>query len=742
MKLKDTKNREIVVGGLKEMNFSIDESSPIIFDILRSKMYSNKIGAVCREISSNSRDANREAGLNDKPIEIQITTPKDFVGIGETCIIFRDFGLGINPDRMANVFLKYAASTKRDSNAQTGGFGLGAKTPFAYTDSFLIRTTCECIEENNITKKEYLYNAIIDSTGKGKMLLLDEKESDKMTGTEIIVPINNNNDLYSFETECYKSTLFWDNVNYVNFISKKPQIETIFSGESFKIIKPCGVFSSYSEHYLGLIDGIPYPLKPTKASKGLGDNFQILIDVDVENVTINANRENIQYDESTLLYLNDKVIEIEEFLLEKFNEYFDNNDNYLDALRKHYFLNTNRDYNVNYSPIEKLVLACKENYSDRLLKDYKKDIFYNGEKVKKNFGLKYHDFIKCTVYDLETDDDEILSVKFKYKEIDTFIRYNESTIYYLDEKRFSSVKNLQIIDNEPKDYFLVIKKKKGITDEMVLEDILILENLNIPYTPYSSVKTIKKISSKKNKTTTETLLYTRNYSNLYDSNSLWYDKETNQIKQYEKILNNDKIAFITVNSLKNLFFELNDKIESKINVLLVLNILDNVYIINETTYRNHLQKNGHKLVDDVYKLVDERDLYLLRDYKQINETLNKKIPKILINNFKEILPKNIDKILEVSEKIDKFAKTLTYSSRIDKIYWEELGVNKSKMNYDGMVDKINRILKLEYPLLLPYLDKIGLFCNSYKVTNLNIDMNSLSGRRIHKIINNYIKSTK
>ena len=56
----------------QEMEFWIKSSDMgLVLEILRSKLYSNPIGAICREVASNSRDANREAE-NTVPIEIAI----------------------------------------------------------------------------------------------------------------------------------------------------------------------------------------------------------------------------------------------------------------------------------------------------------------------------------------------------------------------------------------------------------------------------------------------------------------------------------------------------------------------------------------------------------------------------------------------------------------------------------------------------------------------------------------------
>ena len=115
------------------------------------EMYKNKIGAVAREISSNSRDANREAGRSDSPIAITISSENNLLSEETNSISFQDNGVGISPERMDNIFLKYGGSTKRDSDEFTGGFGIGAKTPFAYTDrnEFTSKCVWEKIESNH-----------------------------------------------------------------------------------------------------------------------------------------------------------------------------------------------------------------------------------------------------------------------------------------------------------------------------------------------------------------------------------------------------------------------------------------------------------------------------------------------------------------------------------------------------------------------------------------------------------------
>src|SRR6185369_4300729 len=109
MKLNETKPYLEMSGELEEQFFSIQDQG-MIFDILRNKMYSNPILAICREISCNARDAHREVGATEVPVHIHLPNTL------EPYYKVKDFGPGISPDRMSNIFIKYTASTKREDN--------------------------------------------------------------------------------------------------------------------------------------------------------------------------------------------------------------------------------------------------------------------------------------------------------------------------------------------------------------------------------------------------------------------------------------------------------------------------------------------------------------------------------------------------------------------------------------------------------------------------------------------------
>ncbi|MCA9750207.1 MAG: hypothetical protein KC414_13950, partial [Romboutsia sp.] len=610
MKIKELDNQEIVVGGTKEMSFSIDDSNPIIFDILRNKMYSNKIGAICREVSSNSRDANREAGQADKPIEIEITSTNSMFDIGDAYIIFRDFGLGISPDRMENIFVKYASSTKRTSNSQTGGFGLGAKTPFAYTDSFIVKTVCDINGDN----WEYIYNAIIDKSGKGKMILLDEKLTDKVTGTEIIVPINNNDDRYRFERECYRATMFWKIINYLGFYLSKPSVNVVYESDVFKVIQPLDNFDRYSEHYIGLIDGIPYPIYPSVKKGGLGDNFHIMFDLELDNITINANRESIQNDQETLDYLNEKVEKVEEFLGEVLDDYCVKHENYLEALRKYSVINNRKDYRETYTDLEEMIFSIRESYSDKIMSGYDFELTYKGEKVNSKFGLKYHKIQKTSNTELTTDrDGKITHCKFEYKDLDGVKSHllNKPLVYF-DVKRNSYPKNLQILEDNDVDCFLLIKPLNRAKDEEVQKDLDILKKYELDYQLYSEIEVKKKLNYKREKSD-EVVISARTFPDINKSLGYTYNKVTTKLSHWSTNYYKNEVVFIPVNSLKDAeYLEHGVEVEMY-KILKLFSKITQFIIVNERTFERHLKPNGYKTIYQEFKKLKKEDLSCIRD---------------------------------------------------------------------------------------------------------------------------------
>ena len=166
-------------GGLTETNCSIQGStfkisaSPVAFDILSSKLYSNPILAIVRELLTNAYDSHKAAGKEDVPIKV------NFPSYLEPNFIIRDYGLGLSKEGVMEMYTTFFSSTKSDSNDFTGCFGLGSKTPFSYTSSFSV---------NSYWNGTKYYFIATKKDGLPHIFFVKEEPTEEENGLEISIP--------------------------------------------------------------------------------------------------------------------------------------------------------------------------------------------------------------------------------------------------------------------------------------------------------------------------------------------------------------------------------------------------------------------------------------------------------------------------------------------------------------------------------------------------------------------------
>lgn len=119
--------------GIKSNTFSIKQDNKA-FRAFSDGLYSDKPLAIVRELTCNAVDAHRDAGTMDTPYKLFL--PHD----NNPKFVIRDYGTGLSPEQFASIYTVYGESTKDKSNDNIGGFGLGSKTPFAYTDQYFVRS--------------------------------------------------------------------------------------------------------------------------------------------------------------------------------------------------------------------------------------------------------------------------------------------------------------------------------------------------------------------------------------------------------------------------------------------------------------------------------------------------------------------------------------------------------------------------------------------------------------------------
>jgi len=411
-------------------------------------MYSNSIHAIAREIMSNGRDAHREIGKHNVPIEVKI--PNDI----DPTFHVRDFGPGITPERMADVFVKYGASTKRGDNEQTGGFGLGAKTPFAYTDAFSITSiTPEDIfitkdgerYENVNVKREYI--AFIDETRVGSMSLVSSAVTKEEQGTKITItiPTDQKQDYKSFREWVHHVAMYWQTVpgeplpNIVGYPEWNWNIpDKAEEGENWFFE---GSKTYYRKDLSVIIDGIQYPINIYNLGLDVNSpeyailSYSIRLLFDVGEISITANREEIDYaKKTTLSIIKSRLRLVINDLQDRLGKKIENADSLWDA--KCLWREYSREFNsiiktVNWNGIEidTSPIANRKYYCEacRFEKKYngtirRKEVgaiefLKNAKLCIEDTGLKHPS--KCRVQTLFDQDDDLEFVYvLKYPEQD------------------------------------------------------------------------------------------------------------------------------------------------------------------------------------------------------------------------------------------------------------------------------------------------------------------------------------
>lgn len=306
------------------IDFGIGDVSTII-DILRRRLYSHPLRTMIQEYLSNARDANREA-KNSLPIEITCPTKLDPV------FKVRDLGPGLSPERVREVFVFYGSSTKRADDTQTGGFGIGAKSAWAYTDSFTIVSIFE--------GKKSTYVAHLGKNTQGSLDLIDEESTEELSGVEISVSIQEK-DVDAAVDAIFRTTLFWESrpvlkgildVEIPSYYRLRPS----FKGQGYYLDekKLPFLFNARAEaqktramlseakksltfNVFAVIDGIPYEvtrLVSEETRELFQPALQLYLMFNTGEIQVNANREEIVFDEASSLAIGVKIKEVIEDL--------------------------------------------------------------------------------------------------------------------------------------------------------------------------------------------------------------------------------------------------------------------------------------------------------------------------------------------------------------------------------------------------------------------------------------------
>lgn len=229
--------------------------SAAMFDILYNRMYTEKEWAIFRELFSNAWDSHRRADTLDTPVSIHLPTSL------EPWFAIRDYGVGLSPEAVQTLFMNYGESDKNQSNDEIGGFGLGSKTPYAYTDQFTVKSfwNGHC----------YVFQAYLLEDGCPSSTLLASQPTDEPNGLEITVNVDSERGREMFThslKRMYSYIPTRPRLNYTPKDLQEEEYEYVFDNPDIEGVQCVAVTTRGSGHRMNskdirfVLDIVPYSL--------------------------------------------------------------------------------------------------------------------------------------------------------------------------------------------------------------------------------------------------------------------------------------------------------------------------------------------------------------------------------------------------------------------------------------------------------------------------------------------------
>jgi hypothetical protein len=674
------------VGEAKAMTVNAN-ASRMFFRMYIKNTYSNQIGSVVREITSNCFDSHIEAGVN-KPIIIRKGEDENSK---QQYISFIDFGVGLSPKRMDEVYTVLLTSTKLNTNDQIGGFGLGSKTPLAYIrqlaygsgesdNSFFVITISEGIK----------YTYLVYEGKESPMLsLLHSEECLEHNGTEVRVPILGS-DLYKFENEIIRQLYYFDSIIFENFDNRKITNDyQILRADNF--LYRGNDYSQYMHISLGKVS---YPINYNVLGLEEDDyKFPVAINFNIGDINVVTSREAIDYSDSTIQVIKKRLKEAKAELLEMLVKQHDN-------------VVTLTDY-----------YKFRENFNELTLIEGK-TVFFNKIEFKdiklNNFIYKNIDNIPKSniLFDILYRDVEYTLEKSKRRRITTVdgtyskLEINTNT-YIWDGYEFAQKRNVKInfLKYKHKTFHLITKRK------------FTFENIKTSFTCNNSDLFI----NNDDLTITHTKLYDNILSLLDDYNNLIESK----IKKYDDII----IPESYLDSIK--------KKRSFIKGSLVINIVgDNGYNTRETIEISELSKFKGTIVfgspDDVNKIhhavraftaLFSPNIEVVRHYSKYNgfssKNFDNKKNKMVM--FIHVAKNNTKKLNGIGDSIhvDQIYNKFFHRKENDVLLGNYLNnINDRLLNINSFY--LNPNINEIYPTIRKYVEEIKkVISDNKKSINLN-----------------------
>lgn len=365
MKRKNKEKNKVIKGGDvgETQDFSVQKSEEM-FNMISDYLYSSPIQAIIRELSCNAYDSHVENGNPDEPFEVKLPTKLDKE------FYIRDYGVGLTPEEISELYTVVFKSDKLDTNNQIGCFGVGSKSPFAYKDQFTVTSITDGIER--------VYSVHYDEKNFPSITQMSEKETNKREGVKISFMVDRS-DIHHF----YKQA-----VRVFQFFDVRPNV----SGQDVAYESPSKTGQRWSyyegkDEMYAVMGNVAY-----KVDKSEIDNYVpgLALEFEIGHIDPSANRERLQYNDRVRNLIDGRADSFREEIHAEFEEAIDrvvDSESYIEAVEKAFadddLKQKKRFYEDIVRHFPQTDASMEVKYNGRKLKrTHTFDNFKNTDKVK------------------------------------------------------------------------------------------------------------------------------------------------------------------------------------------------------------------------------------------------------------------------------------------------------------------------------------------------------------------------
>ena len=314
MKIIDKQHTDQSAGVVGEVAISF-EANAVAFFAQISGLAKDKIGYPIRELSTNAWDASR----GDFEVRLPTSLNPNFT--------VRDYGPGMSKHQMESVYARLYASTKRQSDDQVGGWGLGSKSPYAYLigESGAGAYTVTSYHGGMM----FAYTMSLNAGGQPVMRLLAEMPSNERTGLEVSFPVRRE-DIRTFSDRARHILWSFEPRPVITPAIEWAEPVVQMDGEGWVKYASASVPFRGPHVRMGCVM-YPFDLTQIEHKGFLNGGDDVVFEAKIGSLSVNLSREQLGYDERTKNTLKALVAQFERDVVAVVKARVEEKDTYFEA---------------------------------------------------------------------------------------------------------------------------------------------------------------------------------------------------------------------------------------------------------------------------------------------------------------------------------------------------------------------------------------------------------------------------